>query len=87
MGNTILMSIPELDYIQVYWKTRIVEQTALLIPLLQLGNEKAITFFWRLKCLNMFLKMLRDYRFQAIYLTKEQLETCIRKGNELASTY
>lgn len=87
MENTILLPIQELDNIQVFWKTRMVEQTTELVPLLQVGNAKAIDLFWKLKCLNMYYKMLRDYRFQAIYLTKTQLNSCIQKGNELASIY
>lgn len=85
--NTILLPIQEIDNTLVFWKTRIVEMSTELVPLLQTGNKKAMTFYWRIRCLNLYKKTLRDYRFQSIYMTKDQLDSCIRMGNELASIY
>lgn len=87
MSNTIHMPLPEIDVILVFWKTRLVELTTELVPLLQVGNTKAITQFHRLRLLNGLKKTLRDYRFQSIYLTKEEMEKCIKMGNEIASIY
>lgn len=88
MGDhTIYQPIQEIDNTLVYWKTRLVEQTEDLINLMQLGNAKWETIYFRLKTLNMLKKTLRDYRFQSIYLTKSQAEKCIKMGNELASNY
>jgi len=87
MSHTIHMPLPEIDVILVFWKTRLVELTAELVPLLQVGNEKSITQFHRLRLLNGLKKTLRDYRFQSIYLTKAEMEKCIKMGNEIASIY
>ena len=87
MDNTIHIPIPEIDNRLVFWKTRIVELTTKLVPLMMTGNKKAIPHYWKIKCLNMYKKTLRDYRFQSIYLSTEELNTCIQKGNELASIY
>lgn len=85
--NTIIIPLPEIDNILVYWKTRLVEKTEDLISSLEMGNLSGIIEIAKLEALNMFKKTLRDYRFQSIYLTKDELETCIQKGNELASNY
>jgi hypothetical protein len=87
MGHTIHIPLPEIDNILVFWKTRLVEQTSGLINQMKLGNKKWVTTYLRLKTLNSLKKTLRDYRFQSIYLTKEQAEKCIKMGNELASNY
>ena len=87
MAHTIHIPIQELDNTLVFWKTRLVEQSSDLVNLMQVGNKHWETLYFRLKTLNMLKKTLRDYRFQSIYLTKEQAEKCIKMGNELASNY
>ena len=87
MEETIVIPIQEIDNRLVFWKTRLVELTTALVPLMMTGNKKALTIYLKIKCLNMYKKTLRDYRFEKIYLTKTELTTCIQKGNELASIY
>ena len=87
MANTIHIPLSEIDNKLVFWKTRIVEQTADLINLMQLGNKNWRVLFYRIQTLNQLKKTLRDYRFESIYLTKAQMEKCIKMGDELASIY
>jgi len=87
MINSILMPLQEIDNTIVYWKTRISELSVTLISLMQTGNGKAKEYELRISLLHDLKKGLNDYRFQLIYLDKDQLNKMIDMGNEIASIY
>lgn len=87
MANTIIIPIQEIDNTLVFWKTRIVEISVILVRLMQTGNVKAKELELRLSILHDLKKGLNEYRFQMIYLTKDQVTKMILMGNELASIY
>lgn len=81
------MEIQELDNQIVYIKTRIVELSAKLVPLMLIGSKSSEALFWRMNLLTVLKKTLRDYRFRYIALTDVQLRKAIQMSNELASNY
>jgi hypothetical protein len=87
MKNSITYEVQEIDNRLVFWKTRIVELSVILVRRMQTGNEKAHETEMRLSLLHDLKKGLNDYRFQQIFLTQSQLDKMIKMGNELASIY
>lgn len=81
------MEIQELDNQIVYVKTRIVELSANLVSLMEVGSKLSESLSHKLTLLTVIKKALRDSRFRTITMTGPELKKMVQMSNELASNY